>query len=140
MRHYNGNEKVGPGIYLNVKELVFRSIEEEATLDGGAKATWYKVPTVAMLLAGPVLGLAYAMFLPFIGFVMLAGVTFGWVGKQLQPAFFGATRALRPAWQPALAFLGRGKAAKPAETKKKDAWAEEVRKDVAEPVKDEEPK
>jgi len=143
MRHYNGNEKVGPGIYFNAKELVFRSLEEEGRLPGDEDTTWRPVPVVVMLLAGPVLGLLYAMFLPFIGFAMLAAVVLGWVGRQLLPMLDGATRVLRPAWEPALAFLGRGKTRKPtakapAPARKDDEWADEVRAELDTRDRDEE--
>lgn len=140
MRHYNGNEKVAPGIYFNASELVFRSVEEEAALGGGEETTWRAVPVVVMLLAGPVLGLLYAMFLPFIGFAMLAAVTLGWVGKVVRPMLLASTRVLRPTWEPALAFLGRGKAkaAAKAPAKNEDPWAEEVRAELEKPVRDEE--
>src|SRR4051794_28048845 len=81
MRHYNGNEKVGPGIYFNVEEVLFKSLDEEGRLPGDETTVWRAVPVVALLVAGPVLGLAYAMFLPFIGFAMLAAVVAGWLGK-----------------------------------------------------------
>jgi hypothetical protein len=142
MRHYKGNEKVAPGIYFNASELVFRSVEEEGTLPGDEETTWRAVPVVVMLLAGPVLGLLYAMFLPFIGFAMLATVTLGWVGKAVRPMLVASTRVLRPAWEPALAFLGRGKAKRPAKAAteaapKTDEWAEEVRAELAETADDE---
>ena len=138
MTRYHGNDKVGPGIYCNVRELSFRSVEDEARLPGGPDQVWRPVPALLMLVAGPIVGLVYVMFLPLIGFLMLAGVMLGWLGRQLVPAGNAFGRVLRPAWQPALAFLGRGKAKKPADAAKKpaDAWAEQVRAELEKPAED----
>jgi hypothetical protein len=74
---------------------------------------------------------------------MLAGVVFGWLGRQMWEALAAGMRVLRPAWQPALAFLGRGRA-KPAPAKAAakadDPWAEEVRRELEKPVEGEERK
>jgi hypothetical protein len=136
MRHYNGNDKVGPGIYFNLREVAFRSLDEDGRLPGSEKDVWRPVPALLLLLAGPVLGLAYAMFLPLIGFLMLGGVLFRWLGGHALAALAAAGRVMSPAWQPALAFLGRGRAAEKGEkvAEEEDLWAEEVRKDLAEPA------
>lgn len=126
MTKYHGNDEVGPGIYFNLRELAFRSVEDAERLPGGPEQVWRRVPALAMLAAGPIVGLVFVMFLPLIGFLMLAGVVLGWLGRQLAAAFGALGRVLRPAWQPALAFLGRGRAKK-AEAPKPDPWAEEVR-------------
>jgi hypothetical protein len=139
MTQYHGGDKAGPGIYLNVRELAFRSVDDEARLPGGPEQVWRPVPALAMLVAGPVIGLVYVMFLPLIGFLMLGGVVFGWLGRQAMPALNAFGRVLQPAWQPALAFLGRGKAAKKTDAANKpaDPWADEVREELAKPADDE---
>jgi hypothetical protein len=137
MRRYHGNDEVGPGIYFNLREMVFRSMDEEGRLPGGERDVWRAVPAALLLLAGPVLGLAYAMFLPLIGFLMLGGLLARWAVRQVGLALNAAGRVLSPAWQPALAFFGRGRAAKreaktvPAAP---DPWAEQVRTALDEPA------
>jgi hypothetical protein len=137
MRNYRGNDKVGPGIYCNVRELAFRSVDDEARLPGGPEDVWRQVPALAMLLAGPIVGLVFVMFLPLIGFLMLGGLVAGWLARQARPALLAAVRALRPAWEPALAYLGRGKAAAPKgqapEARQPDEWADEVRRRLEQP-------
>lgn len=133
---YRGGEWVEPGIYLDVRELRFRPMDEEGRLPGGEATTWRKVPAIVMLLAAPVISVAYFVFLPLVGFLMLAGV----VGQKLLR--LGARLAaamvpmLRPAWQPARAFLSRGRrAVRPAAEEEEaapaeDAWAEEARREA----------
>ncbi|MFP3939331.1 MAG: hypothetical protein ACLF0P_03405 [Thermoanaerobaculia bacterium] len=138
-RGYRGGETVEPGIYLDVRELRFRSMDEEGRLPGGETTRWRRVPAVVMLLAAPVISVAYFVFLPMVGFLMLAGVVglkLHRLGKQLAIAM---VPMLRPAWQPARAFLSRGKRAgrrpgeKTEEAPAEDAWAEEARRDADDP-------
>jgi hypothetical protein len=144
MRRYKGNETVNPGIYFNLRELAFRSMEDEGRLPGGEKDVWRAVPFVVMLVVSPVLGILYAIFLPLIGFVMLAGVVLGWAYRHVEAALLAGTRVLRPAWQPALAFLARGRAKVAVTTKEetkpeeKDPWKEAVRRKLEETVEGEE--
>lgn len=127
MKRYYGNEKVEPGLYFNLRQISFETLDEAGHLPGTAGDEYHRLPVLAMLIVGPALGLAYAIFLPLIGFAMLA-----WVGITKLAGVVGAAelaRVLKPAWQPAMAFFSRGKPAakKPAA---KDGWAEGVKKDL----------
>jgi len=136
MKTYRGQQLVDPGIYLNLRELAFKSLDDEARLPGTEDAVWRRVPALAMLVAAPVISIVYFIFLPLVGFLMLAGV----VGLKLfelgRRLAAGALPVLRPAWQPALAFLSRGKPAREApveealEAKREDRWAEEARREA----------
>ena len=145
MKTYRGQQLVDPGIYLNLRELAFKSLDDEARLPGIEDAVWRRVPALAMLVAAPVISIVYFIFLPLVGFLMLAGV----VGLKLfelgRRLAAGALPVLRPAWQPALAFLSRGKPAREApveealEAKREDRWAEEARREAAAADAEEEP-
>ena len=67
------------------------------------------MPALALLVVGPLMGLAYAIFLPLIGFAMVGGVVLRKAGELAVEAGQAGSRVLRPAWQPARAFLSRGK-------------------------------
>lgn len=134
MRRYHGNETVEAGIYFNLRELAFRSLDEEGRLPGDAAATWTRVPAVVLLTVAPLVGLLFVMFLPLVGFLMLGMVALRWAGEHAAEALEGTVRVLRPAWQPALSFLGRGRRKAAAERLRPaapDAWADEVRAEVA---------
>jgi hypothetical protein len=113
-------------------------VDGEEVLPGTEQEAYLRVPAVAMLVVGPLLGLAFVIFLPLIGFVMVAWIA----GRALMALAVQAATAcvsvLKPAWEPTMAFLSRGKAAKRASTRP-DAWAEEVKKDL-EPGEDLEPR
>ena len=132
MKTYTGRQTVEAGIYLNTKTFAVQMLDKTGTLDGTELETYRRIPMVLMLAAAPVLGLAYVMFLPFIGFATVLHL----MGtKTLQLAGDAATegvRVLRPSWAPALAFLTRSKPAKPAPAADtpEDTWKENVEKQL----------
>jgi hypothetical protein len=70
----SGGRKVPAGFYFNKSnwEIVTVSGKKGGVLPGDAKTDYAKVPAVAMLVAAPVLGAAFVIFLPVIGFGLLA--------------------------------------------------------------------
>jgi hypothetical protein len=74
----NGGSKVPAGFYFNKAnwEIVTVSGKKGGLLPGDAKTDYVKVPAVAMLAAAPVLGAAFVIFLPVIGFALLATAAF----------------------------------------------------------------
>ncbi len=75
----NGGEMVRRGTYWNIMTGERVEItEERGRLPEGGKYT--SVHPAIILALGPVLGLAYAIFLPFMGF---AGFTYGIIRKVL---------------------------------------------------------
>jgi hypothetical protein len=135
MRHYRGSEKVEPGLYFNLRQLSFKSIDEEGPLPGSKDEVYRRVPMLALLVVGPFLGLAYVIFLPFIGFAMVTWLLGGRVAHLAGGAARGALRVLRPGWEPSMAFLSRSK---PARTTREaaDEWVEEVQKKLDRPDRD----
>lgn len=135
MRRYMGSQKVEPGIYLNPWRVSFKSMDGESRLPGSCEDRYFRVPALALLVAGPALGGVFVVFLPLIGFGMLAWVV-GWKLVELGGRVAAASvSVLTPAWRPAMAFLSRGKAAKRV-TKREDAWAEKVKKEIERPERD----
>jgi hypothetical protein len=131
MTRHQGTESVESGLYLNLKHLSFKPLSERGTLPGTKNDTYYRVPMIVMFLAAPLLGLAYVIFLPVLGFAMVAYLL-GTKGVQVGAnAAYEAARVLRPSWEPSLAFLSRAKKTAPKDTtvaEPKDEWAEAVEK------------
>ena len=127
MTRYHGGETVGAGAYFNAKSLSFKVLSDENVLPGTAADEYVALPMIAMLVVGPARGLVYAIFLPFIGLAMAAWVPMEKAGHALATG----ARVMRPAWQPALSFLTRGKKGKKAAAHS-DAWAEEPKKAAGE--------
>ena len=131
MRTYRGPEKAEVGLYFNAREWAFTSMPEAGPLPGAETDCYRRVPVLALLIVGPILGLVYAVFLPFIGIAMVAWL----IGVKLTHALAGvarhSARLVRPGWEPALAFLSRP--TKPNDTRKEtagDEWAEKVREEL----------
>ena len=69
----NGGTKAPGGLYWHFGNWEIKALDgKEVTLPGSSEERYVRIPTVALLVLGPVMGLAFAMFLPFIGFALLA--------------------------------------------------------------------
>ncbi len=102
-----GGQRVERGGYWNAHAGDYVRLSESGVLPGEASDTYFKVPAPVMLLAAPLLGLVYALFLPFVGLAMVAAL----VARKLWSGAVGALwRAAAFGWQPAEAYLsGRAK-------------------------------
>jgi hypothetical protein len=126
MKRFKGTETVPPGLYLNLRQVTFKSLDEEGPLPGGTEEVWRAVPTLLLLVVGPLMGLAFVVFLPLICFAMV-----GWLlaVKSVRIAVAvtrAATRVIKPGWEPSLAFLSRSRPAKGA-APETDEWAKATR-------------
>jgi hypothetical protein len=70
IRHIGG-EKAGKGTYWNYETGDKIRLDVEAVLDGDETVTYYSIPPAMVLMAGPFIGLVYAVMLPFIGIAAL---------------------------------------------------------------------
>jgi hypothetical protein len=147
MTRYRGSQRVQAGIYFHPRQLTFRSVQQDGCLPGGSNDRYVRVPVLAMLALGPVLGLAFVIFLPFIGFAMVAWVGGAKIKEFAVAAGAAPLRILRPAWQPAMAFLTTGRFAKkppdreapaevPAESEE-DGWVRAIEKELEPALEDE---
>jgi hypothetical protein len=116
---WKGAQQAVTGTYWDISTGDRISIKDQETLPGDYSKTYIKASSAVVLLFGPVVGLSFAIFLPFIGIAM--AVSF--VGKKIVSA--GKTAAQRVgnsavkniffAWKPLQAYLaGRQKGNKRA--------------------------
>ena len=76
MTRYKGGDTVKAGFYWNRGKWGAEIVPVEGGTLPGTDATAYnRIPWPALLIAAPVMGGAFALFLPFIGLAML--VQFG---------------------------------------------------------------
>ena len=117
-----GGETVGTGTYWNFSTGERVNIEGKGILPGDASQAYYKFRPAVILLAGPVLGLVYAVFLPFIGIAMFVAIL-------LKKLFGGALQAAQKeasfSWKPSEAYLA-GKKGREKKTEKK---TEDIKKE-----------
>jgi hypothetical protein len=73
MAKHLGGETVGAGFYMDVAEWGVETFSGAGgVLPGGPTRVYRQVPTMVLLVAAPVLGATFAMFLPFIGLALVA--------------------------------------------------------------------
>lgn len=113
---YRGGHKAGEGTYWNVMNGRRVDIRQEGILPGEEKAIYIKAPGIVVLLAAPVLGLLFAVFLPFIGIAM----TLTLAAKKLASGTANAAaKSFSFGWRPVEAYLAGKKRKKAARQTKK---------------------
>ena len=99
---HKGGEKVSKGNYWNYENGERVSMDGEGRLPGDGSATYYKANPVIILAAGPVLGLLYAAFLPFIGIAIVTKLVFT---KMFARGVGEVSRVSTFNWRPTEAYL-----------------------------------
>jgi hypothetical protein len=98
-----GGQTVGSGTYWNVLTGQRVDIDRQGTLPGGNRSTYLRASSSAVLLSGPILGLAYIVFLPIMGIVTALSLL---VQKTLGGAFNLGKNIVSFGWRPNEAYLG----------------------------------
>jgi len=128
MKTFTTHQQVEAGLYFNRNTFAVTTMDAAGPLVGADNDTFYRVPMLLMLVLAPLLGLAFVMFLPLLGFAVVAQLL-GTKAVQAVAGVMGESdRIRRPGWVPTLAFLSRAKHTKavtPADAPK-DEWAEDV--------------
>lgn len=98
----HGGDRVRKGNYWNLSSGERIPINNEGRLPGDRETTYLKFHPLALVVIGPLMGLVYAVFLPFVAIAMVSWLlfrkVFGGVAEALQrAAVFG--------WQPSEAYL-----------------------------------
>lgn len=106
MRRYYGGNKVKAGFYWSLQGWETHSIPGKGGILPGAEDThYYRVPMFLVLFGAPLLGLAYVIFLPFIGFAMV----FSFLGQKLyclgKRAAYSLMDVVIINWRPGEAYL-----------------------------------
>lgn len=87
MTAYRGGQDVEGGSYLNHSTWRFESIPREGgILSGENNMNYSRVPSPALMVAGPVMGLAYIIILPTVFCLSIGYLLVRWVGWRLKTA------------------------------------------------------
>lgn len=108
-----GGQRVNEGTYWEVLTGHRIDVAEEGMLPGAGKSTYIRMSSGMMLLAGPIIGLLYAILMPFIGIATVA-ILAG--RKMLEGLSNLATKSVSFGWRPTNAYLA-GKKKKNTGTK-----------------------
>jgi hypothetical protein len=101
MLTYKGGQKVGKGTYWDLANGRRIDVLREAVLAEGT-VTYVKMPSGDILLSGPVIGLLYAILMPFIGTATVATLT---GRKILGSVYHVAEKSVSFEWRPSNAYL-----------------------------------
>lgn len=102
-----GGQIGAAGTYWNMVNGERVDLAEAGRLPGDERTRYIKAPAILALVAGPALGLVFAVFLPFIGIAM-ALMLLG--GKIVDGLVSAATGAVTFGWRPIESYLtGRRK-------------------------------
>jgi hypothetical protein len=109
------------GFYWNLGKWEMTLVPKQGgILPGDASDKYLKVPVVALLVVAPLMGAAYAMFLPFIGFAML----FTYLGKKAlamgRSEAVGVAATMSANWRPGEAYLASGRKQRRADAENGD--------------------
>jgi hypothetical protein len=111
-----GGHKAKAGTYWNMMTGERVDMEQEGVLPGGKDDRYVKAPAALAVAAGPLLGLVFAVFLPFIGIAMSISLAVRKLGEGLANAAAGSTSF---GWRPIEAYLAGRKKKKAAREKTK---------------------
>jgi len=117
VRHIGG-DRAGKGSYWNFSTGERITMSAEGILPGDDGTVYYKASPLVVLVAGPVLGLLYAAFLPFIGIAIITRVMFA---KLFGSSAEGLSRVATFNWSPSEAYLAGRRHKKAAKENKRPA-------------------
>jgi len=110
---HDGGTKVNYGFYWSAKAWDMAMIPAEGgLLPGGSDRAYHRIPTFLFLLMAPFMGALYVVFLPFVGFVMVAGYAARGVRHLATDGFMNIAVAVSPHWAPGEAYLASRRKAK----------------------------
>ncbi len=102
MLTYKGGHTVGKGTYWDVTSGRRIDVLSDAVLAGGDGATYIRMSPGFMLLSGPVIGLLYAIMMPFLGIATAAALG---VSAVLGGIYHAAAKSVSFGWRPKNAYL-----------------------------------
>lgn len=109
MRRYRGRQWVKGGTYWNLVDGELITITEKGGLLPGEEQAFYiRAPLGAVMVLGPLAGLAYIIFLPLIGIVMVVNFLAHKTWEGMQALGRGTVSLLTsPQFRPGVSYLTR---------------------------------
>jgi hypothetical protein len=105
---YESGSAVRSGYYFNAARWHVEPIANDGDHLPEGNGRWMKVPTIAALLLVPILGATFLMFLPLIGFVLLAHAMATKVVGLFHASAADLAATMSPGWAPGEAhFTGK---------------------------------
>jgi hypothetical protein len=115
MARYIGGMKVGGGYYWNPRTWEVCTVDAKGgVLPGSERAHFARIPFPLLFVVVPILGALFLVFLPLIGFGLIAHSLFKRVVGSVKSSAEDLAANVTPGWAPGAAHL----TGKPGEEKK----------------------
>jgi hypothetical protein len=129
MTKLQGGTAVRQGYYFHVQDWALHPVGRDGELlPGAARESYFHVPVLLALLIAPLMGAAFLMFLPFIGFYLVFGAALRRVARFFGRSASEIAATVQPGWKPGEAHLtgkrGEEGPPQPAERKGPDELTE----------------
>jgi hypothetical protein len=117
MTKLNAGTKVRRGYYFNMMTWTLHPVANDGeALPGTARELYFHVPLIVAFALAPIMGAAFLMFLPFIGFYLAMSAIVRPAKAAVARSTAEVAATLAPTWAPGEAHLTGGRAeSKPAE-------------------------
>jgi hypothetical protein len=101
-----GGEVAQSGIYWNIRDGEFISVPTGGgKLAGGPRDRYLKAPLPVVLVVGPLMGLAFALFLPLSGLLVLVPFLAAKLRGAVSSGKVSAAHMASPRMQPGVSYL-----------------------------------
>lgn len=95
MTRYHGNQQAKAGFYFNLTTWHVSTLSGEGgPLPGPDQARYLRLPLPVLIVVAPLMGAAFAMFLPFIGIAMVLDFVAKKVWRAAREAAHGTMMAM----------------------------------------------
>jgi hypothetical protein len=102
---YESGAVVKSGYYLNPTGWAVHPVAHDGERLPDGRGEWLRVPTVVAIGLTPILGLAFLMFLPLIGFVLAARAAANPIVRMFRASAADLAATMSPGWAPGEAHL-----------------------------------
>ena len=106
MNFIAGGTRVGKGHYFSARSWTLTPIASDGeALPGAGEERFLKVPLLAAFALAPIMGAAFLMFLPLIGFYLAAAALARPVARLFRRSATEVAATMSPPWVPGEAHL-----------------------------------
>jgi hypothetical protein len=123
---YESGAAVKSGYYVDPRGWSVHPVEHDGERLPEGRGAWRRVPTLVAIGLTPILGLAFLMFLPVIGFVLAARAAANPIVRMFRASATDLAATMSPGWAPGEAHLTGKRGEESVEEKGPPAPAERL--------------
>ncbi len=102
---YGGGMAVPNGYYLNAAQWHIEPVARDGEKLPEGRGKWMRIPTAAALVLVPILGAAFLVFLPLIGFVLVLRALVEPILEVFRSSATEMAATVSPGWQPGESYF-----------------------------------